>query len=194
MAFSFICNMKIRSLWPLPYTACPRDPTCKDCVAVRVCRGMAPRTDARLARGGGHTLYIHTNAHENNHDLGWFVQTTGTHSTTVSPNRARSHGRKPAAHTRSRAGIGARKPAAAHTQPAGGRRRTDDGGAAVETTAESNLCADAPDGAPPSGYAKDALDTVVGRTITAAKEQPCRPGRSALGASAELRRSVWSSQ
>ena len=34
-------------------------------------------------------------------------------------------------------------------------------GTAVETTAESNLCADAPDGAPPSGYAKDALDTVV---------------------------------
>ena len=28
----------------------------------------------------------------------------------------------------------------------------------------------------------------------AAKEPPCRPGRSALGASAELRRSVWSSQ
>ena len=28
-------------------------------------------------------------------------------------------------------------------------------------TAESNLCADAPDGAPPSGNAKDALDTVV---------------------------------
>jgi len=39
---------------------------------------------------------------------------------TVSPNRARSRGRKPAAaHTRSRAGIGARKPAAAHSQPAG---------------------------------------------------------------------------
>jgi len=28
----------------------------------------------------------------------------------------------------------------------------------------------------------------------AAKEPPCRPGRSALGASAELRCSVWSSQ
>ena len=78
---------------------------------------------------------------------------------TVSPNRARSRGRKPAARTRSRAGIDARKPAAVHTQPAG--RAGDDGGAAVETTAASNLCADAPDGAPPSGNAKDALDTVV---------------------------------
>ena len=28
---------------------------------MRVCRGLAPRTDARLARGGGHTLYFRTN-------------------------------------------------------------------------------------------------------------------------------------
>ena len=126
--YSFRDESGVRRFPALP--ACPRGPTCEDCVAVRVCRGLAPRTDARLARGGGHTLRAREQPRCRRLVC---TQTTGTHSTTVSPNRARSHGRKPAAHTRSRAGIGARKPAAAHTQPAGGRRRTDDGGAAVET-------------------------------------------------------------
>ena len=119
---------------------------------MRVCRGLAPRTDARLARGGGHTLRAREQPRCRRLVC---TQTTGTHSTTVSPNRARSHGRKPAAHTRSRAGIGARKPAAAHTQPAGGRRRTDDGGARRWRRRRNRTCAPTrPMARPPLGTQK----------------------------------------
>jgi len=86
--------------------------------------GAAHRRKTRT-RWWSHALFSHERAREQlpRCSAGLYKVTTGTHSTTVSPNRARSHGRKPAAHTRSRAGIGARKPAAAHSQPAGRARQ-----------------------------------------------------------------------
>lgn len=53
--------------------------------------------------------------------------------------------------TRSRAGILRCGDDSGIVEPV---RGGDDGEAAVETTATSNLCTDAPDGAPPSGNAK----------------------------------------
>ena len=98
---------------------------------------VTPRTDARLARGGGHTVALlfrttHITCarlvsymfHARPSREGLYKPRGNTAPHTVNPNRARSRGRKPAAaHTRSRAGIGARKPAAAHSQPAGRARQ-----------------------------------------------------------------------
>ena len=66
--------------------------------------------------------------------------------------------------TRSRAGILRCGDDSGIVEPV---RGGDDGEAAVETTATSNLCTDAPDGAPPLGERKDALDTVALRRCRA---------------------------
>jgi hypothetical protein len=75
---------------------------------------------------------------------------------------SKGQARNPAEHTKP-----GRHPAMRRRQ----RHRTcaggDDGEAAVETTATSNLCTDAPDGAPPLGERKDALDTVALRRCRA---------------------------